>query len=495
MKFGQRLSQLVKSQDYPSSYFHYKRIKKGVKRMAELRPGSGARERAFAEVLCAIEQEVHKVNECTERMRLELDWIDGTLPISDDPGFSRLSEYAAINATALRKAVKKLDKHLTEEERSGIMRTKFKPLAIIDPSHTSTGEASVGGIMRALVDPNIGERVEMETIGSGGNAKVLLLGNKINAIHRAPTSEEHAQCCNLASRKMVGAAQVAIKDGNWSSRANFEAEVSTQERAALAGVAPEIFFCRWLGANPRLGSRSSAGRGIIGMERLSQPSFFQWLRWLTIERRRELAARPKVGWRALASVNEEETWLIDPIVMKQPIVLLWRKEAKRLQAELRQLRIAHGDIHDMNFVFHVPEHELTDAEVGANATEMPALVGASSNPGQALTREKTGEAIPCKGLKNPLADTQTAGNSALSMMNPAPSAEHVALLRAKARKHKLMDAIAKGPGGPARLYVVDFGCARILRGRISWLVHDLVGGGQRLADASKLKLSPRTPGR
>jgi hypothetical protein len=507
MKFGHRI--LEEMQAYgdvapASSFFQYKAVKKSIKRLRQLTPDAAQRADALKMVLDVMEAEVQKVNECTLNMRSDLDWIDGTLSIREDPGFSRLGEYAALNSTALRKAVKKLDKQLTPSERAGMTRARFDPLAVTDPTHTSRGEASVGGVVRALADPALRAKLPIQPIGHGANAKVWLASLAVVPGAWGRGEGGQPKRCGSCIAAM-GATHLAIKDGVWRSEADFVAEVTVQERAASAGVAPQVYFWRWLGR----ADSGTAGRGVIGMARLTQPSFFQWLRWLTVQRRRqEAAARANHRWRGIVSPPSEE-WLIDSAVLKLPIVARWRGEAKRLQAELRRLNIAHGDVHDMNFVFHVPgedgDADLADPVRGGEA---------GGGQGGAASSEEDGcGARVCAGVAVGGASAATDGGKmapagAAACQTPARGGgpipageggllfdEQSTLLRSKVRKSRLMEAIAQGPGGPARLFVIDFGCARMIKGRVAWLLHDLVGGGYRLADASKLKLSPATPGR
>jgi hypothetical protein len=490
MKFGHRILEEMQGHEDPGSFFEYKAVKKSIKRLGQCMPDAAQRVEALTAVLEVIKAQVHKVNECTQQVRAELDWIDGTLCISEDPGFGKLSEFTALNSTALRKAVKKLDKQLTPAERAGMMRARFDPLALTDPTRTSRGEASVGGVVRALADPELRAKLPFEPLGHGANAKVWLASlGLVQGVLGGGAGGEPGRS------SAVGAARLAIKDGVWRSEADFNTEVTVQERAASVGVAPQVYFWRWLGR----GDAGGYGRGVIGMARLSQPSFFQWLRWLTVQKRREAAAaaalNPRNVWKSIAAAPKSfapaEDWLIDPAVLKLPLVARWRREVRRLQAELRRLNIAHGDVHDMNFVFHVVGED-GDAHAGRDAE----AAGAADAEIGVIASAAAASAAPKLLVREPAAassgvaarpTTSAAGSSS------APSDELADLLRSKRRKYRLMDAIAQGPGGPASLYVIDFGSARMIKGRVAWLLHDLVGGGYRMADASKLKLSPATP--
>lgn len=45
--------------------------------------------------------------------------------------------------------------------------------------------------------------------------------------------------------------------------------------------------------------------------------------------------------------------LIDPAVMRLPIYLVWAQEISRIKKAHKAMNIFHGDVHQMNFVFHV----------------------------------------------------------------------------------------------------------------------------------------------
>ena len=103
-------------------------------------------------------------------------------------------------------------------------------------------------------------------------------------------------------------------------------------------------------------------------------------------------------------------------------------------AVLRSLNIAHRDGHEMNLMFHV---------LDVNHYEPP-----------------------------------TADSSA---------AEVAAAQEAKAR---ILTAIRKGPGAAhARLFVIDFGRAKTVRGRLGWAIEYLVSG-RRLPDPEQHRQTP-----
>jgi hypothetical protein len=128
---------------------------------------------------------------------------------------------------------------------------------------------------------------------------------------------------------------------------------------------------------------------------------------------------------ASARARSEE-YLVDPAVFKSPLYKKWSAEARRLRAGLRKLGIAHGDVHQNNLVFHV------EAETCPTCKELA--------PGEAR----------------------------------------------QARKKRVIDAIALGPSGPARLLLIDFGKSRAVQGRVAWLMEDLFGGGRRMVDPTQV---------
>lgn len=130
--------------------------------------------------------------------------------------------------------------------------------------------------------------------------------------------------------------------------------------------------------------------------------------------------------RSAAARARSQEYLVDPKVAKSPLYKTWAAEARRLRAGLRTLGIAHGDVHENNLVFHV------EAETCPTDEEM------ASDDGRT------------------------------------------------ARKKRLLDAIALGPSGPARLLMIDFGRAKSVKGRLAWLMEDVFGGGRRMVDPTQV---------
>jgi len=130
--------------------------------------------------------------------------------------------------------------------------------------------------------------------------------------------------------------------------------------------------------------------------------------------------------RSAAARARSQEYLVDPKVAKSPLYKTWAAEARRLRAGLRTLGIAHGDVHENNLVFHV------EAETCPTDEEM------ASDDGR------------------------------------------------PARKKRLLDTIALGPSGPARLLIIDFGRAKSVKGRLAWLMEDVFGGGRRMVDPTQV---------
>ena len=99
---------------------------------------------------------------------------------------------------------------------------------------------------------------------------------------------------------------------------------------------------------------------MLCMRRLTQPTFFKWMIWLS----RDLE-------RAKGLPRSSE-WLINPVVAQLPLLKLWAREAQRLRRELLALNVSHGDVHDNNLVFDV--FAVRDLVFGTESTApLPAL--------------------------------------------------------------------------------------------------------------------------
>jgi len=243
MKFGQEIKARALGDAHSEAFFEYKRVKKNIKLLSGM--DGSLRKIELHALVAVIAEEVRKVNECASHMRAGLDWVDGVLPMSGDPGYGELGEFAELNRTALRKAFKKLDKALTEEERSGSTRAMRDSLSVADPTR-STGEATVGGIVRALGDPEARHRLPVHTLGKGANARVILFAEEIASIHNpvgvCPCYEAKRTSDRALSpsQEILGARRLAIKDGVWRSRERFNQEVGMRQTSGSTFATPKL---------------------------------------------------------------------------------------------------------------------------------------------------------------------------------------------------------------------------------------------------------------
>ena len=208
-------------------------------------------------------------------------------------------------------------------------------------------------------------------------------------------SEEH---CAGDSSAGVPTTELAIKIGRFASRERFEREVEIQSLCAKAGIAPRVLSSKW---------DSAPGKtGVIVMERLTQPSYFRWMIWLSKDLGR------------VTTLPDRDEYLIHPKVASVALVQKWAAEVRKLKTALAGLDVYHGDCHDQNIVFDVPQHR---REIFS-------------------TEDK------------------------------------------KARKRLLMRYIALGPGGPARLVFIDFGDSLRVTSFAGKLCLFACGAGEKFAD-------------
>lgn len=119
---------------------------------------------------------------------------------------------------------------------------------------------------------------------------------------------------------------VVAKIGRWTSKDSFEREVRIHGIAADAGLAPRIYYSHVTIVNGRM-------RGTIAMQRLTQPTYFRWLFWLS-RQLRHMHERNALGWD------------IDKQALRLPIQKAWTRECKRVQTALFDAGIEHGDWHE-----------------------------------------------------------------------------------------------------------------------------------------------------
>ena len=174
----------------------------------------------------------------------------------------------------------------------------------------------------ALVDVVVERRPELglAPLGKGAYAQVITFTSPTAVI--------------LEGGARVVATDLAVKIGAWTSEAHFDRECETQKAAAAEALAPALYGGAWRGG-PR-------GLGVIVMRRLTTPTYYKWLSWLTKDLRRAGLGSADGGWA------------VDPKVQHLPLVQAWAAEVRRLKQKLALLDIRHGDVHEMNIVFEVP---------------------------------------------------------------------------------------------------------------------------------------------
>jgi tRNA A-37 threonylcarbamoyl transferase component Bud32 len=198
-------------------------------------------------------------------------------------------------------------------------------------------------------------------------------------------------CAKLASGERVPLADIVVKLGRWRTQKAFDKEVRLHRVAADAGCAPLVYHATARPVDPSV----KTVEGTLAMQRLTHPTFYRWLHWLSLQLRQEKGLN-------------DLTWTIDKAALRTPIFKAWEKEVKRLLAELIKAGVAHGDVHERNMVFDIPE------------------VRGRIAPGHVETLE-----------------------------------EHIAT------KQLIMEAIGEGPaGGRARIVLIDYGGAHGLSGRL-----------------------------
>ena len=109
---------------------------------------------------------------------------------------------------------------------------------------------------------------------------------------------------------------------------------ATLPHVGATPTTPALYGGAWRGG-PR-------GLGVIVMRRLTTPTYYKWLSWLTTDLRRAGLGSADGGWA------------VDPKVQHLPLVQAWAAEVRQLKQKLALLDIRHGDVHEMNIVFEVP---------------------------------------------------------------------------------------------------------------------------------------------
>jgi hypothetical protein len=263
---------------------------------------------------------------------------------------------------------------------------------------TTPADEPIAQICAALADPAGLARVGAIELNHGANAKVY---SWRTGPRRAILAKPEGA--------VVPVCDIVVKLGRWDSAKDFVDEVDLQGVAHAAGCAPRVLHSHY-----ELDATGKA-LGVLAMERLTQPTVFRWLHWLT------------------RANGQPASWTISSKALHLPIVAEWLVEVNRLSAALVRAGVKHGDWHERNLVFDVPEVKALTA------------IGVEESP-----------------------------------------LEHHAIIEA------MLDAIGAGvKAGRARLYVIDYGGAKRLRGTTErWCAAWCMD--RRIVDADE---EPPSPGR
>mmetsp|Transcript_14347 Transcript_14347/g.36415 ORF Transcript_14347/g.36415 Transcript_14347/m.36415 type:complete len:349 (+) Transcript_14347:64-1110(+) len=155
----------------------------------------------------------------------------------------------------------------------------------------------------------------------------------------------------LPDERRVELSDLVVKCGRWRSRRHFDEEVELSRVAAAAGLGPVLYYAS---AVPL---EHGVVQGIIAMERLTQPTLYRWLHWMT-RSERVVNKQPNVG-----------AWTISDEALKLPLVKVWIAECRRLRSALIAAGIAHGDWHERNLIMDVPAARTLTA-VGKNPSPL-----------------------------------------------------------------------------------------------------------------------------
>jgi hypothetical protein len=110
----------------------------------------------------------------------------------------------------------------------------------------------------------------------------------------------------LATGETVPLSDIVVKVGRWRTQTAFDDEARLQRVSADAGCAPPVFYST---AQP-IGDGSTAVKGSLAMLRLTEPTLWRWMHWLTFQHR-----------QAQGSANL--AWTIDKAALKLPIFKAW----------------------------------------------------------------------------------------------------------------------------------------------------------------------------
>lgn len=161
----------------------------------------------------------------------------------------------------------------------------------------------------------------------------------------------------LASGELIQLSDIVVKAGQWRSAKAFDEEILTHRLGEAAGCAPRLFNYSFEPVHGASRASKAAVQGVMAMERLTQPTFFRWLHWVTRDQRRKAHAANVAVWTISSEALHDET------------VKAWERESRRLFKRLVKAGVSHGDWHERNLIFDVPEARAATA-VGRKPTPL-----------------------------------------------------------------------------------------------------------------------------
>lgn len=174
-------------------------------------------------------------------------------------------------------------------------------------NETSDGKSlykDIDELTRALLNNDVRAQLGLKALGKGANAQVLTFSQASTLsetqVPKGRFSDVEADAGAAATERSdekarvrlyappvalaqpvspirmqapISTRELAIKIGTFPSKERFDREVEIQTLCAQHGVAPNVLSSSW---------DSAPGKyGIIVMERLTQPSYFRWMVWVS----------------------------------------------------------------------------------------------------------------------------------------------------------------------------------------------------------------------
>jgi len=380
----------------------------------------------------SLSKEVHKVNAYISQRRGCINWVREVSSLvivpellerrsEESKDIVALDAFAEFNKIIVHKIIKKFDQQvdlqmlveipsmfrdLSEKRLQCVVETAF-------PSHSASASGLCCALTRHARYSTEGalqsDLVSVHQIGLGRHTQEYSL-ERISHVH--------------FPNGLVDGSRIVIKVGHWNSSRTMLQEVKLQELAAAAGLAPRIWFhstdCELDLAHSTSSSDSNQRngtflRGLIAMEKVNGPSLMRWTMWLSeIYLLNEEKVTDK-GMQCKLTLNEEDEWVVHPVVAQLPIVETWMQECRRLQNALFDLGIDHGLACEDDYVFDVLPAESEYASSFSKpviADQMSqdelqkhkflAVIGRGLSDGVRLLRVGFGHAInmrPCHNLR------------------------------------------------------------------------------------------------